>query len=214
MRGKARTRLAAAAAGLTIMLAAATGAANSSFTPWIHSLVQEGQSVRLTIQVFEDATEELVYDTFEFPGLDEAYSVTRWGTGQAETVVDGYLFDPAAALVVSDYVCHGDDGTETACTEDCGTFCAVAYRYEFVDECVPAGQQFYVVNVPAIEADPTWSDEGLGMQDIDVDDYPGDSCFDDDTGVCTVVAPGRPQGAAIAIFALLLGALLARRWRR
>lgn len=200
---------------LIVLLASTAASANFAGTPWIHDLAQEGQDVRITIQVFEEASAELVHETFEFPGLETRYTVTRFGDGPQETVVDQRLFPAGDAIEVTPNVCHTDEGSDAECTEPCAGFCAVAYRFEVVDECAPVGYQYYQVTIPAIAADPTYADEGLGTAAITVTDYAGDSCFDDKTGICSVAAVGRgaPCGCAALLVLLGVGVLAFRRWR-
>ena len=215
--GSRARRISALVTGLIIVLIGTGAAANEAVSKWIHSLVQEGQSVRITIQIFDEVDEEeLVYDTFDFPGFDDQYSLIRFGAGPQETVADGLVFDPAQAVEVTDFVCHTGEESLAECTEPCVGVCAVAHRYEIVDDCVPVGLQYYQLTIPAIANDPTYHDEGLGTQTIDVEDYAGDSCFDDDTGVCAVTAVGRqaPPGlVSLAAFLLGLSFVLVRRWR-
>jgi hypothetical protein len=215
--------------------------ANMSASPWIHVLVQKGQNVEVTVNIFEDASWE-TYHGVPFPSFDVAYSLERWGT-QREWVFEDRTFHKEDAVSVSPRMCQwpfGEDEFLPAdeCASDpegcvdcdgdgvaeCSSwnFCAVAYRFTVVDECVPpfmddgtmTGAVYYnLTSRELVETSDEFREmEGFGDQNITVADT-GDECLDalrDDDNGCSVsrVGVSKNRVGGLGILLMLLGSVI------
>lgn len=102
------------------------------------------------------------------------------------------------------------------CDEDgepeCNGFCAVAYRFKVIDECVPPGDLYYNITTPSVEGTEWMAGEGLGHASTVVEDT-GDSCLSGSSD-CSVAGAGRATGPLLALLMVAVGGvalLLSRR---
>lgn len=207
--------------------------ANMSYTPWVHELNQVGQDLEVTVQVFEDASIDLVEGEVPLPDLGSTYTLVRWGSKPGTTLFEDRAFSAGEAFEVTEYGCQVWDPTIDSaepdfcqnypescvdCDDDsepeCYGFCAVAYRFEVLDECVPPGEWYYSMNTPESEQHGLFNEgEGLGSTNTGVEDT-GDPCLDDGDSGCSVSGVGAqaPLGA-LALFMLAIGLAAARMGR-
>jgi hypothetical protein len=171
--------------------------------------------------VFEESDFLLGADEIPMPDLDSAYTLTRRGNkGSFATLLEDHVFAAENAFEVTEYDCHGWDGFghdpgfcevyPEDCVDcdgddvvECYGFCAVAYRFLVVDDCVPSGDVMYFIGTP--ETESVWyENEGLGFTSTGVEDT-GDSCLDDESG-CSVSRVGsRDLEGALALFLIAIG---------
>lgn len=219
----------ASAVGMALWSFSHSTAANMSYSPWVHELNQVGQDVEVTVQVFEDASIDLVEGEMPLPDLDSTYTLTRGGHQPGTTLFEDRTFSAEEAFEVTDYGCQsfepGLDSVEpdfcqnypescVDCDDDsepeCYGFCAVAYRFEVLDECVPPGSWYYAMSTPESEQHGLFHEgEGLGSTNTGVQDT-GDSCLDDDDSGCSVSGVGGDAGAGpVTAAVLVLAGLIA-----
>jgi hypothetical protein len=199
-------------------------AANMSYTPWVHELNQVGQDVEVTVQVFEESDTLLGEDEIPVPDLGSAYTLTRSGTDEFETLLEDHVFAAGDAFEVTEFGCvprniWGSDscpGSEHCedCDDDgeaeCDGLCAVTYRFLVIDECAPPGDALYYIRTP--ETESVWyENEGLGFTNTVVEDT-GAACLDDSG--CSVSGVGAGSGAGLALFLLGIGLVAATLGRR
>ena len=134
--------------------------ANASYSAWIHDLVQKGQNVEVTFNIFEEPSQE-TYHGVPFPSFDVSYTLYRWGAGTP--IFENRVFKKEDAESVTGYECQYENETgdwSEDCEETdggvsgCPSFCAVAYRFTAVDECVPPheGEVLYSLTSRELEA--------------------------------------------------------------
>lgn len=197
------------------LLGALPAGANMQSNRWFSEVTQDGRDVHFTIQLIEE----------DPPNFDTTFKLTRWDKlffehrqftrEEADEVVgpgciEVNMFDgePDAGLPDCD-----SDGAG-----DCAGICGTAYRYEFVDECVPHDHVMYTLwdestfdengNPPATgpESEGYWQTVDIGSGD--------DPCLDN--GCSASPGIGRASEAGLAAFLLLVGlgaAAFARRRR-
>lgn len=209
------------------LLIAAPAAANISVTPWIYEVEQVGQDTEVTIAIFEDCSEEFIIDDVPFPGLDQPYTLFRWGFEDQYPV---YLFEDRVftadeAVEVTPYQCQGPAELNEECATDpdwcvdcdedgvpeCYGFCAVAYRFTVVDGCVPpGGEQYYTITTPSVMGTEYHAGEGLGHHSTGFEDT-GDPCLDDASCSISRVHAAGPSEIPLALLMLAVGLLALRR---
>lgn len=202
-------------AGACLCLGALSAAANVQSNRWFYNISNEGHDIHFMIQLIEE----------DPPNFDTTFKLTR--------NVDAVLFDHRQFVkeeadevfgpgCVEDWFeadfpiddCDGDG------TDDCPGICGTAYRYDFVDECVPDNVADYKLY------DETTGDQ-VGNYVFEFGPDPDDSCLDsDDTdgagdaggsdgpGCSVTGAPGQATEGALAAMMLLAGlgfAVVARR---
>ncbi|MDD5308369.1 MAG: hypothetical protein PHU25_13695 [Deltaproteobacteria bacterium] len=219
---------------LGALLAPAAARANESYSPWVHELIQKGQDVEITVQVFEDASIELAQGV-PLPDLSSRYRLWRDYDVGSETLFKDRVFTAEEAINVPSYGCQvPPDFDMSECEEspevcvdcdsdavpECPGFCAVAYQFLVADECVPPGEWYYWMSTPeADEHGLYYEGEGLGFTNTVVKNT-GDPCLDQpaaDSGPaldgssgtgCNVSGLGSPRGQGV-LFVLMLGIGLA-----
>jgi hypothetical protein len=194
---------------LAVTLLALPGAvaANMSYSPWVHELVQKGADIEITVQIFDETT-ATNGDGEPLPGLDAKYTLKRGGTALFEE----RIFEPEAADEVIELTCHSWDphiewdagcGEESACEDcdsdgegECAGFCGVAYRYKVLDHCPKddRGLMYWMYVTPAY--DLQFEGEGLGFTNwgsFDEEEAGGECKAASDSG-CSVTGVGRWDG--------------------
>lgn len=168
-----------------LVLISRVGLANMSYSPWVHEVIQNGQNMEITVQIFDESTGTNTAGE-PLPGFESKYTLTRYGSGEASatvTVLKEHTFDPAEADAVTEVgcrwwsgaedlsLCDADAGSAVDCEDcdndgvgECYGFCGKAYQYKFIDSCPPADQDlmYGMTATPAYD----WvagSDEGLGF---------------------------------------------------
>jgi hypothetical protein len=200
-----------------VLVLPASVLANISTTPWIYEIIQNGQDVEITFSVFKDSSDDRVLEDWAphidpesiegipFPDLSNAYTLERSGQNDNEVIFEDRIFFAEEADFVTEYTCQ-DNGTFASCgpvdegctdcdgdgIEECLTYCAVAYRYTFIDSCPPPGEKYYLVNTPETKEymDDIIEDtfNSLGSASFTVHESNA-SCSEDSSG-CSVTGIG------------------------
>jgi hypothetical protein len=198
---------------LALLLGSGAAAANMSYSPWVHELIQNGPDIVVTVAIF-DETEATNLEGDPLPGLNAAYTLERWDEEGSAIVFEDRVFDPAEADATSGFTCHTWDGPEAGpcdgsyecadCDDDgtgeCDGFCGVAYYYTVVDECpAPGSYGLYYW----MRTDPPYDlyaeDEGLGFTTGGAEDV-GAACQHPDEGGCSAGKTGnRPAAGLFAV---------------
>jgi hypothetical protein len=194
---KARALLSVCVCG-GLCLFALSAEANMQSDRWFREVTQEGQDVHLTLQLI-DGDPPAFDATFKLTGPGGTIFEDRQFVREEADEVEGpgcILMDQGEGPPVDD--CDGDG------TNDCAGICGTAYRYNYVDECVPPQAAMYTLYDSTM-----FNDAGVQIQEegnfhiINVDDS-GDSCLE--SGGCSVTGvPDRTTEAALAGFMLLIG---------
>jgi hypothetical protein len=192
-----------------LFLGALSAEANIQSDRWFHEVTQVGQDVHLTLQFIEE----------DPPAFDATFKLT----GPSGTIFENKQFVPEEADEVEGPGClpvdveagigEPIDDCDGDGTNDCAGICGTAYRYNFVDECVPPQAAMY-----SLQDSTMFNDAGVQIVEegpfhiINVDDS-NDSCLD--SGACSVVAvSGGTTEAALAGLMLLIGVGFAAASRR
>ena len=206
--------LSSACALACLCFGAASAEANIHPNENFVGMAQDGRDVSFELQLIDGET--AVFDT--------PYKLVRADVdGPGETFFEHKQFSPEDAdevegpgcIEVAEYDLVGD--CDENGTPDCAGVCGTAYRYAFLDECVPVDHVMYTLwdestfdeegNPPATGP---YSEGSWVMFDLQPTD---DSCLD--SGGCSVAAvSGRSSEAALAALMLLVGlgfAVVARR---
>ena len=129
---RAKTVVSFCAAACVTLVAFGAGA-NMQSSRWFSMIRQEGRDVTLTIQLIEE----------DPPAFETTFMLTRGG----EVLFENRQFKKEEADSVLEYGCIADwSDEETADCDgdgeaDCAGICGTAYRYEYVDVCVPVRQR-------------------------------------------------------------------------
>ena len=205
-----------------VLLLSQTGAANMSYSPWVHEIIQNGNDNEITVQIFGETT--WVNGGGEpLPGAEAKYTLTRMSTEGSAEVFKDRQFDPAKAEEVTDFGCqrweleessHPDECTDYPeycedCdgdgTPECPGFCGKAYRYTVTDHCPPDDNQlmYWMKTDPAYDV-VYESEEDLGFT---AGAFSGtEQCTDEQHGCTVSGAVGRAsRNAWMEIAAVLLG---------
>jgi len=194
-----------------LFFGALSAEANFQSERWFHEVTQDGRDVHFTLQLIDGETSD----------FDTTYKLTRgdklffehkqFVRGEADEV-----FGPGCIeLLESEENADCNDDGLAECTGICGT----AYRYEYLDECVPDDHPMYTLwdestfdesgNPPATGPD---SEGHWHIVDFVSTD---DSCLD--SGCSTSPAVGTSSEAFVAALMLLAGlacVVVARRRKR
>jgi hypothetical protein len=197
-------------ASIVILALPNTAQANMSYTPWIHSMIQNGPEMEITVSIF-DQTDATNGDGEPIPGLEDEYTLGLGSPEESYNVFENRTFEPGEALEVTEKVCHSWDSPDSItngenCDDDstCGYgFCAVAYRYEVTDHCPPFGEDFRYWMTTSSDYDLLYEGEGLGMSNYyEVLEEAGDQCAESESG-CSVSLVGNTV-QSLSLFQVLL----------
>ncbi|MCP4677068.1 MAG: hypothetical protein GY854_16445 [Deltaproteobacteria bacterium] len=176
--------------------------------------------MKVTINIFDESSAAVAYEGTEseipFTSLGSAYTLIRMGQDGNTKVFEDRVFTKEEAVGKSQYSCREWDfcTSPADCNDDglseCYGFCAVAYRFEVVDKCVPPADTYYYVTTPELEAISDFpADEGFGVHSAHIEDT-GESC-----NACSVTAVGRSTSYHIlAVVMLGIGFAAARMKRK
>lgn len=187
----------AACACAAVALAATSARANmaSMDDRWFAALTQDGRDVHFQIQLIEEYP----------PNFGTTWKLVRGG----EVLFEHRQFVREEADAVVGPGCIGVNSAEgpVDCDEDgdaeCFGLCGTAYRYAFVDECVPDDHAFYSLYDESTFDEngdpPAGSDGYFRIVDITSKDK---SCLESG---CAVAAPGRAWEGGLAALLALVG---------
>ena len=202
------------------------GAANISYSPWVHEIIQNGSDNEITVQIFGETT--WVNGGGEaLPGAEAKYNLKRVSASASANIFKDRQFDPAEAEEVVPYGCqlwnpefpNPEDGGEPAddcddcddCdgdgTKECRGFCGTAYRYTVVDSCPPKDDEmmYWMETSPAYNV-VYGGEEGLGFTTATFSGDPECAFRKSDAG-CGIVGTGADtaRGGWMQIVSVLLG---------
>jgi len=198
----------AACACAAVCFGAGSADANTQSNRWFYMITNEGRDVHFTIQLIEEDPPN--FDTtFKLTRDDEVlFEHRQFVRDEADEVVG-----PGACiedwLWADEFIddCDGDG------TDDCAGICGTAYRYEYVDECVPSSSVSY-----RLYDEATLDSVGFYHYEF----QPGyDPCLDSDdsgepgdSGCSVAVVTGGATDGSLATMMLLVGLGFAMASRR
>ena len=192
----AKTLVSICAAGC-VFLGAFGARANMVYNRWFSLSWMDERDVAIMIQLIEE----------DPPSFDTTFTLMR---GE-EVLFEHRMFEKEEADQVEGYGCIEDynssdpvDDCDGDGEADCAGICGTAYRYEYVDYCVPGERALYTLYDEA-----TFDDDGRPTDDgyrggFELAENPDDSCMDDSS--CSASPRiGRASERGLAVLMLLIG---------
>jgi len=194
-----------------LCLVALTAEANIQSNRWFYDMMQEGRDVHITLQLIEE----------EPPNFETTFMLTRGG----EILFEGRQFVREEAdekvgpgACIEDAMAFGEElaDCDSDGAEECAGVCGTAYRYEFVDICVPNDHPMYnLYDEATLDGEGVPDHEGyyyiFDLQatdddclDTDSPEVEGDTVLD--PGGCSVSrVDGSASEAGLAALMLVVG---------
>ncbi|MCK9460530.1 MAG: hypothetical protein M0R80_12905 [Proteobacteria bacterium] len=191
-----------------LLLAALPARANMQSDRWFHAVVQDGRDFSFQIQLIEEdppafnTTFKLVRDS------EMLFEHKQFVREEADAVVGPGCIE---LLPYDEPVDCDEDGTA-----ECHGICGTAYRYNYLDECVPGDHPMYILYDEAMldeNGDPIGAYEGYFYIVEWGEDSADDPCLDS-SGCSVAAVSGRSTEGGLAALMLLVGlgfAVVARR---
>ena len=185
-----RTALVPALLAACVCLAALSAEANIQSDRWFYEVTQDGRDVRFQIQLIEEDPPNFDTTFMMRRGAEQFFEHKQFVREDADEVFGPGCIEVNTYDVAED--CDSDG------TDECAGICGTAYRYDYVDKCVPldVGLMYQLFDESTFLADggiPTEGPESEGYfyifdlqpTDAECDDAGVDSDSDTDTDADT-----------------------------